>query len=162
MIVKQYVTGEGFPYLGRSHRLLLVDDQDVHVRLEQGRFKMRRADAPDGRRHIVQWYTDHARLWLEERVSRFARHVGVAPGELRVKDLGYRWGSCGRRGRLYFHWRSILLPARIVEYVVVHELVHLHEPHHTPEFWRCVERTMPDFAARKQRLAENGQEAAAI
>jgi predicted metal-dependent hydrolase len=162
MIVKQYVTGEGFPYLGRSYRLLLVDDQDVPVRLEHGRFKMRRADAPEGRRHIVQWYTDHACPWLEERVSRFARRVGVTSGDLTVKELGYRWGSCGKGNRLYFHWRSILLPVRIVEYVVVHELVHLHEAHHTPEFWHRVERAMPDFGERKQWLAEHAQEAAAI
>jgi predicted metal-dependent hydrolase len=63
-----------------------------------------------------------------------------------VQDLGYRWGSCGKGGRLYFHWRTILLPPRIVDYVVVHELVHLLEPHHTPEFWQRVERAMPDYA----------------
>ncbi len=69
------------------------------------------------------------------------------------RDLGHRWGSCGKGGKLCFHWRSILLPSSIVEYIVVHELVHLHEPHHTPVFWTRVERAMPDFAKRKQWLA---------
>ena len=57
---------------------------------------------------------------------------------------------------LYFHWKSILLPARIAEYVVVHEIAHLHEPHHTPAFWLRVERAMPDFGQRKAWLAEHG------
>jgi len=48
-----------------------------------------------------------------------------------------------------------------VEYVVVHELVHLIEPHHTPGFWMRVERALPDFAAKKQWLAEHGREAVA-
>ena len=48
------------------------------------------------------------------------------------------------------------LPARIAEYVVAHELVHLHESHHTPEFWLRLERAMPDFEQRKVWLAENG------
>jgi predicted metal-dependent hydrolase len=73
-----------------------------------------------------------------------------------VQDLGYRWGSCGKGGRLFFHWRTVLLPPPIIEYVVVHELVHLVEAHHTPAFWARVERAMPGYAARKLWLAERG------
>ena len=80
----------------------------------------------------------------------------VDPAGVRVQDLGYRWGSCGKGGWLYFHWKTILLPARIAEYVVVHEMAHLHEPHHTPEFWRRVERAMPDYEVRKIWLSEHG------
>lgn len=55
-----------------------------------------------------------------------------------------------------FHWRSVLLPPRIIEYIVTHELVHLIMPNHGPEFWTRLERVMPDYAARKQWLAEQG------
>ena len=65
-------------------------------------------------------------------------------------------GSCGKGGRLFFRWRTVLLPPPVIEYVVVHELVHLSEPHHTPAFWTRVERAMPDFAVRKQWLGEKG------
>jgi len=156
---KQYITGEGFSYLGRSHRLLLVDDQAHAVKLEHGRFKMRRDAAQDGREHMVAWYTARGRVWLQKRVERLQGRVGVQPSGVVVQDLGYRWGSCGKGGVLYFHWRAILLPARIVEYVVAHEMVHLHEAHHTPAFWRRLERVMPDFVVRKQWLAENAAEA---
>lgn len=152
---KECVSGEGFPYLGRSYRLLLVDSQSVPVKLDRGRFKMRRSDAVDGREHMRRWYARHAQPWLAARVERFRGRVGVEPSGVAVRDLGHRWGSCGRGGKLYFHWRSILLPPSIVEYIVVHELVHLHEPHHAPVFWTRVERALPDFAKRKQWLAEN-------
>lgn len=152
---RKYVSGEGFPYLGRSYRLLLVRSQDVPVKLEGGRFRMRRDDAPDGREHMIAWYTSHAGSWLSPRIERVAARLGVEPVGVVVQDLGFRWGSCGKGGRLYFHWRSILLPPRIVEYVVAHELVHLREPHHTSVFWTRLERVMPDFASRKQWLAEN-------
>lgn len=159
-VEKQYVNGEGFPYLGRSYRLLLVDDdQAVPVKLEGGRFKLRRSDTTEGHRHMVRWYQDHALAWLGQRVERLQGRLGVRPGSVAVQDLGFRWGSCGKGGKLYFHWRSILLPARIVEYIVVHELAHLQEPHHTPEFWARVERAMPDYEQRKQWLAEHGAEA---
>ncbi|MCA9609939.1 MAG: M48 family metallopeptidase [Myxococcales bacterium] len=155
---KQYVSGEGFPYLGRSYRLLLVKDQEVPVKLEHGRFRMRRVDASEGLTHMVSWYTAHALPWLRKRVELLRSRIQVEPSDVSVQDLGYRWGSCGKGGKLYFHWRSILLPPRVVEYVVAHELVHLHEPHHTPEFWTRVERAMPDFAQRKQWLAEHAVE----
>jgi len=154
---KKYVSGEGFLYLGRSYRLLLVDEQDIPVKLEQGRFKMARSAAQTGRDHMVRWYTERARPWLAGRVERYRRRIGVDPASLTVQDLAFRWGSCGKGSRLYFHWRTILLPPRIVEYIVVHELVHLIEPHHVPAFWGRVERAMPDFAVRKQWLAENGK-----
>jgi predicted metal-dependent hydrolase len=153
---RQFVSGEGFSYLGRSYRLLLVDDQAVPVKLERGRFSMTRAAAAAGREHMIRWYADRGRTWLAERASRYVRRVGVAPADVSVRDLGFRWGSCGKGNKLYFHWRTMMLPPSIAEYVVVHELVHLAVPHHTPEFWRRLERALPDFAARKQLLTERG------
>lgn len=159
---KDYVSGEGFPYLGRNYRLLLVAEQEVPVKLADGRFKMGRSAASDGRGHMVRWYQEHAEPWLTQRVERFSGRVGVDASGVTVRDLGYRWGSCGKADKLYFHWRTVLLPPRIVEYIVVHELVHLRVAHHTSEFWLLVERAMPDFAARKQWLAERGHSTSAI
>ena len=158
LAVREYVTGEGLPYLGRSHRLQLVADLDVPVKLEGGRFKMRRAEAAHGRVTMIRWYTAHAQPWLAARVARLAGRVRVEPSAVAVQDLGFRWGSCGKGGRLYFHWQSILLPPRLVDYILAHELVHLREPHHTPDFWRAVERTMPDWEQRRRWLAEHGNE----
>ncbi|HSN97678.1 MAG TPA: SprT family zinc-dependent metalloprotease, partial [Candidatus Nanopelagicales bacterium] len=156
---RQFVDGAGFPYLGRSYRLLLVPEQEVPVKLTAGRFQMRRADAErgkggeageagegeageagEGEAHMIRWYSAHARPWLAARVARYAGRIRVTPAGLTVRDLGYRWGSCGKGGRLYFHWKTILLPPRLIEYVVVHELVHLREPDHGAMFWRRVER----------------------
>lgn len=152
---KQFVSGEGFAYLGRSYRLLLVDKQDVPVKLERGRFKMPRSAAVHGGAHMLRWYSERGQPWLEKRVESFKRRVGVEPTAVTVQDLGYRWGSCGKGGRLFFHWRTVLLPPPIIDYVVVHELVHLVEPHHTPVFWTRVERAVPDFDQRKRWLAEH-------
>ena len=93
---------------------------------------------------------------LAARVAHFRSRMEVEPAGVRVQDLGYRWGSCGKGDWLYFHWKTILLPARIAEYVVVHEMAHLHERHHTPQFWLRVERAMPDYMQRKDWLAEHG------
>lgn len=153
---KVFTDGEGFSYLGRSYRLRLVPESDAAVKLLGGRFVMPKALARDGREHLVRWYCERAKPWLTTKVDDYSARMEVQPAGLRVQDLGYRWGSCGKGGVLFFHWKTILLPARIAEYVVVHEIVHLHEPHHTPAFWRRVERAMPDFEQRKDWLGRNG------
>ena len=155
---REFVAGEGFLYLGRSYRLKLVDEQAVPLQLRNGRFALRRDAVSRGREQFIRWYSAHAVTWLAARVAEYQSRMEVAPAGVKVQDLGYRWGSCGKGDWLYFHWKTILLPARIAEYVVVHEIAHLHEPHHTPAFWRHVERTMPDFAQRKVWLAEHGME----
>jgi predicted metal-dependent hydrolase len=153
---KEFVDGEGFLYLGRSCRLKLVAEQDIPLKLSQRRFTLRRDAVKNGRGHFVRWYAERAQPWLVARVAEYQSLMDVTPRGVRVQELGYRWGSCGRGERLYFHWKTILLPARVAEYVVVHEIAHLHEPHHTPDFWRRVERAMPDFEQRKVWLAEHG------
>jgi predicted metal-dependent hydrolase len=153
---KEYVDGEGFLYLGRSYRLKLVDDQAEPLKLVAGRFRLRRDLASDGRAHFIRWYTERGREWLAAKVAEHAPRMEVEPAGVKVQDLGYRWGSCGKGDWLYFHWKTILLPRAIAEYVVIHELAHLHDPHHTSGFWQRLERALPDFERRKQWLAENG------
>ena len=155
---KAFVGGEGFQYLGRSHRLKLVATQEAPLKLVAGRFCLQTDAVAEGRQHFIRWYSERAKPWLEQRVAAYASRMEVAPAGVKVQDLGYRWGSCGKGDWLYFHWKTILLPARIAEYVVVHEMAHLHEPHHTPAFWTRVERAMPDFLQRKAWLAERGME----
>lgn len=155
---KIFTDGEGFAYLGRSYRLRLVAEADAAVKLAGGRFVMPRALAGAGREHMVRWYCERGRVWLAGKAADYAARMEVQPAGVRVQDLGYRWGSCGKGQRLYFHWKTILLPAPIAEYVVVHEMAHLHEPHHTPGFWLRVERAMPDYERRRDWLAAHGGE----
>lgn len=153
---KRFVSGEGFCYLGRSYRLLLHDDGDAPpLRLVRGRFMLVRDAAPWATSHFIDWYTAHAGPWLGRRVDLFGERLAVGPGSLKVRDLGYRWGSCTVTGNLNFNWRVICLPPRIVEYVVAHELVHLEEPDHGKDYWSRLRRLMPDCDLRKDWLANN-------
>lgn len=75
-----------------------------------------------------------------------------------VSDLGFRWGSCGKNGVLHFNWRLLQLPVFLVDYVVAHELAHLHERNHTPMFWRILGRAIPDWKERKDELSRKRAE----
>jgi predicted metal-dependent hydrolase len=157
---KQFVSGEGFTYLGRSHRLLLTDRQGAPVKLDRGRLEMRRdvAVSGGGSQAIIDWYRAHARQWLPKRVESWAERMGVRPRSIEVRDLGYRWGSLSRDDRINFHWATIQLSPTLVDYVIVHELTHIHEPNHTPDFWLRVERVLPMFQTTKLNLARVGSE----
>jgi len=154
--IREFVSGEGFSYLGRSYRLLLVNAQDVPLRLEAGRFRLLRSEARQGRAHFVRWYTEHGRVWLRPRVAALARRVGLEPVGLQVRDLGYHWASCSRTGTLNFNWTTLQLAPTTVDYVILHELVHLLERNHTPAFWARIARAMPDYLLRKTWLAQRG------
>ena len=82
----------------------------------------------------------------------FIPRTGSNPARIAVTDLGFRWGSCGRQGVLYFNWRLLQLPVPFVDYVIIHELVHLKEPHHGPKFWRALEPALPDWQKRKEEM----------
>jgi len=151
-----YVTGEGFPYLGRSYRLLLVDDVPQAVRLNRGRLELRHDAAGDAACHLTRWYRRVGEPWLRKRIAPWARRMQVGVTALRVLPLGYRWGSCSSDGTVNIHWAVMQLPPDLVDYVLVHELAHLRHGDHGPEFWRIVEFALPDYRARRDRLHRLG------
>lgn len=149
---RRFVSGEGFLYLGRSYRLKLVAP-GAPVRLVRGRLELGEGG---GTRELVAWYRRVGEPWLRRRVKPWASLMGAELTGLRVRRLGYRWGSCSADGTVNVHWATMQLPPTLVDYVLVHELAHLRRRDHGPEFWRLVERALPDYAERRERLRRLG------
>ena len=162
--VPEFVDGEGFHLLGKHYRLKLVDVPKIatgvpSVRFEGDRLLLRREQVASGGKRIAEYYTRAAHPYLNETVQRWKRIVGVEPGRfVQIMDLGYRWGSCSADGTLNFHWRIMQLPPRIIEYLVVHELVHIRIPNHSEKFWRTLRSIIPDYESRKAWLKQKGGE----
>jgi predicted metal-dependent hydrolase len=158
---KEYVSGEGFYYRGRTYRLKLTDDfltvrNGKHLQLLSGRFRMHRILAATGREVFIKWYTDRAEDWIPRRVCQLQDRVGIVPESLEIRDLGFRWGSCTGKGKLLFHWRIILLPPERIDYLIQHELVHLHEHNHGLAFYERLQRAVPDYELQEQWLRVHG------
>jgi predicted metal-dependent hydrolase len=153
---REYVSGEGFSYLGRSHRLLVVESSPADVRLLRGRLEIRQDVLHDPSMALITWYTRRGENWLPSRLQPWVKRLDVACGELRVRPLGYRWGSCSLHGHLNIHWATMQLPPDLIDYVLVHELAHLRVPDHSERFWRMVQRALPDCDARRNRLRRLG------
>lgn len=150
---KEFVTGEGFRYLGRSYRLRLVDAGEV--RLVRGRLELPRGGSA---KELVGWYRRVGHPWLSKRIRPWATRLGVEVNGLRVRPLGYRWGSCSRDGQVNIHWATMQLPPSLIDYVLVHELAHIQRPDHGAEFWNAVERALPGHEDYRERLRHAGNE----
>ncbi len=159
---RQIVAGELFPYLGHEYRLALADRPTRPVALHGDALEVDRTLDGDARAAVVAWYAAAARAYVDEAVARYVPLVGAAPAAVVVRDLGKRrWGVCDHRTMtVTFHWQLITQPAELVDYVVVHELAHLHEPNHGPAFWRRVEDVLPDCKQRRKLLSRRGDEPA--
>lgn len=158
----EFVDGEGFYFLGKHYRLKLVDVDSAGlptptVRFDGERLLFRRDQVAAGERRIAEHYMRAAHPYLNDTVGRWKRIVGVEPVRyVQVMDLGFRWASCSSDGTLNFHWRIMQLPPRVIDYVVVHELMHLKVPDHSPAFWGEVSRVLPDYVVHRDWLREEG------
>ncbi len=150
----EFVTGESFSYLGRVYKLHVVDQLSEALRFEGRAFLLRRDARHNAEKHFSSWYRRQGLPWAETRVRMFVPRVSAFPAKITVRDLSYRWGSCSRKGVLSFHWKLFQLPVRLVDYVILHELAHLVEPYHGPNFYACLERALPDWRERKEQLAQ--------
>ncbi|MCY3805883.1 MAG: SprT family zinc-dependent metalloprotease [bacterium] len=160
-VVKRFAEGEGFAYLGRSHRLTLTAASDAGcVRLERGRFHLPAGEAERGAAAMRRWYADVGGQWLRRRIRPWAARLGDAAVTVEVRDLGYRWGSARPTEglqRVNIHWAALQLPPGLIDYVLVHELAHLRETNHTPGFWATVSRLMPGYEYQRTALAAAGR-----
>jgi predicted metal-dependent hydrolase len=97
-----------------------------------------------------------ARQKITARVSHFAPILGVTYGRITMRTQRTRWGSCSSQGNLNFNCLLMLAPDWVRDYVVVHELCHRKEMNHSARFWEEVGRILPDYAAARKWLKENG------
>lgn len=160
-VVREWVNGELFLYLGSHYRLLLVANQDEILKLKDGRFCLLRSVVDQGgeegaHQAFQDFYQQKGRERLSKRVATLAAKVGVRPGRVVVKELGYRWASCTADGSLYFHWKCMMAPATVIDYIVAHELCHIRHRDHSAAFWNEIDKILPNYTERKEWLRRHG------
>jgi len=162
---KLFISGETLPYLGREVRMDVTDEEVpvVRVRFTHWAFEVRVPSGLDGearrdaiRNALKRWYRRRALDAVRNAAARWQVQLGVCPTRIAVRDQRQRWGSCAPDGTLRFNWRIAMAEPSLLDYVVVHELAHLLHRNHSRDFWAVIERVMPDFRLRRQRLKEVG------
>ena len=107
-------------------------------------------------RRLLDWFKRQARADLKLRIDIHAKRLGLSPKRISVRDQSTRWGSCSSTGALSFSWRLILAPPFVLDYLAAHEVAHLQEMNHGPNFWALVARTMPRQGEARDWLHAHG------
>lgn len=155
---KEYITGEMFYYLGESFPLEVFFEKNEREGLVfwGNRFYLNTADATEkGIFYFVSWYKKKAREYIHQHVNFFSREIGVLPRKIKITSAEKRWGSCSADDNLSFGFRLIMAPPDIIDYVIVHELMHIKEKNHSAAFWKLIEVVMPQYKAHRRWLKEN-------
>lgn len=150
----EYAEGEIFLFLGREYPLNIVQDSNITIERSDNLYVSSRL-LPDIKNHIKRWYREEAHKEIQARCMWFSMKTGHVPTTIRITDAQQRWGSCTHKGGLNFSWRLIQAPPDILDYVVVHELVHIGQPDHSRKFWNKVREILPDYERRRKWLREN-------
>jgi predicted metal-dependent hydrolase len=115
------------------------------------------ADAEACRHALGRWLVRQSRMHLVPRLESLGRALGFPCTRTAVRLQRTRWGSCSSRGLISLNARLLLLPAHLVEYVLVHELCHTRELSHSRKFWRLVAQHCPDHRERRAELRAAGR-----
>ena len=104
---------------------------------------------------FVKWYKENALSEIKKSVEQYAFLRNLRYKKVRLSSGRCRLGSCSAKGNLNFNWRLIMAPQDIINYVVVHELMHLVEKNHSKRFWHKVSELFPNFKQARKWLRDN-------
>jgi predicted metal-dependent hydrolase len=155
---KEFIPGQEFLYLGELYPLEI---QDTHhgehpLKLSFGRFVLDGHHVKGARGLFIQWYKKEARARIMERMDYYSHRLHLFPKGIKITSAKYRWGSCSRDNRLCFSWRIIMASLSIIDYILIHELVHIKEKNHSKRFWNDLESIIPDYRKHRLWLKEHG------
>lgn len=156
---REHVELETHYVWGKRYQLTLIDaDAAPTVTLKHTRMvlQVRPGATAETRQQVVaHWYREQIRTALPALLVTWEARIGVKAGHVFVQKMKTRWGSCNpRSGNIRLNTDLAKKPPQCLEYIVVHELLHLLEPHHNERFTRLMDQHLPDW--RQRRVVLNG------
>ncbi len=97
-------------------------------------------------------YKETARKLVEEKIEKWNVVYNFKYNRIAIRNQRTRWGSCSKKGNLNFNYKIALLPEKLAEYIIIHELCHLGEFNHSKRFWALVARVVPDYKECRKAL----------
>lgn len=145
-----FAQGEKFYFLGKPYTLLIhYQQKPASCRIEGDNLHcFIRAEAADveKERLLQNWYRQEMKKRLPPLIQKWSAVIGVSVNDWGIKQMKTRWGSCNMRDkRIWLNLHLIKKPLACLEYVLVHELIHLLEPHHNKRFYSLMDQFMPGW-----------------
>ena len=101
---------------------------------------------------VSKFYIKMSKQITKERTEIYQKSLGVVARSIRIDKIGKRWGSCNTKKEIIYNYLIVTLPMDLIDYIVVHELCHIHHMNHDRSFWRKVGSVMPDYKKRMELL----------
>ncbi|MCY9829265.1 M48 family metallopeptidase [Vibrio chagasii] len=155
---REMVSGESHYLWGKRYRLSIVDTAGKHTVTEKGVTKLELAvtknTSVDNRLKLLNVFY---RKRMQESIAKLLAHwqtkLGVESNDIGIKKMKTKWGSCNIQAkRLWLNLELAKKPPECMEYILVHELVHLIERHHNDRFRAIMDKNMPDWRERRNLL----------
>ena len=155
---REFVTGESHYFEGRRYRLDVIEQNAPPVvRLLNNSaivLSVRPGADRDKRAQVLHlWYRDQLHERLPVLIDKWEQKIGVRVTEVRIRKMKTRWGTCNSRARrIWLNLELMKKPVSCLEYVVVHELVHLIERRHNNRFRGLMDKHMPQWRQHRDEL----------
>ncbi|MCP5322972.1 MAG: M48 family metallopeptidase [Candidatus Paracaedibacteraceae bacterium] len=147
--------GAKIPVLGKVRVLHFKNDLKVNFVLEQDKLLVH-----EKLRHdigaIKLFLKQLAYEYLSKKTHEYSNILNVRCRSITLKNYISRWGSCSSKGDLTYSWRLVFAPLYVVDYLCAHEVAHLKEMNHSPNFWSCVSLLIPDYKLCRSWLKAHG------
>ena len=155
---QSYQNGSALWHLGREIRLEIVTDRQKKLVISKDTLKLHipcNTSIEHIEKTILNWQRKQLFSLAIERVADWQNLIGVHCKELRIKRMKTKWGTCNiEKARVWLNLELIKYPHECIEYVIVHELVHLIERYHNANFYAHMDHYLPDWRLRKDQLNE--------
>jgi hypothetical protein len=142
-------------FLGSKYRFHVVKDRQQSAIISDS-MKVVTFHVADRRRYkqeMQEWYKEQTGRIIAERLPVLASRLNLRYNKISIKSQRSRWASCSKKGNLNFNLLLAAAPPEVIDYVMIHELMHLVELDHSPRFWQLVKEADPEYKKHKDWLA---------
>ncbi len=154
---REYLTKETHYFQGKRYLLKIIEqDAKPKIVLTHNKIELyiRPNTSTDKRKEIIEeWYRDEMKKTIPKMIEKWEKKIGVKAGEFGVKKMRTKWGTCNTEAkRIWINLELAKKPLECLEYIVVHELVHLLERSHNDKFIKYMNEFMPKWRFYKDEL----------
>ena len=154
--VVSFSENQKFPILGENYTIKFLISKKNKVQITKNLIMILCQKKINMKLLFISWLRNKSENYLTQRVTKLSKKLNIAFSSVFVRAYKARWGCCTSNSEIFLNWKLILLPKKIIDYVIIHELIHIIVPNHSKNFWRALEKVDHNYDKKKDWLKKNG------
>lgn len=157
---RDYVSGESHYFKGRRYLLNVVYQNSAPKVVVRNKtyidlYVREGSDRNQREQVLLRWYRQQLKSEIPELIAKWQDIVGVEVKDWGIRRMKTKWGTCNAEvGRIWLNLELVKKPLRCLEYIAVHEMVHLQERHHNERFTAYMDEYLPQWRTNRDELNE--------